>query len=144
MLRVPAYLPRDVLGPLIPWAQGYVKRLAAQTGAPLTELWDEAVTALLRASIHGDRVPGSAGSTIGGRYGQTAVRRACWRYTYALRPFSTRVAHRTHVPLDDIAPHELHAIVPDPETILVALETGLASGIGSGEHTRRARAARRA
>src|SRR5262249_6504566 len=95
---VPAYVPRELLGPLVPWSQRYVFRLAATTVASLDDLWDEALTALLRASMYGDPVPGACGNTIGGRYGQTAVRRACWRYV-----MRGSVGRPTPVPLEDAA-----------------------------------------
>src|SRR5262245_59022588 len=98
LVPVPAYVPRELLGPLVPWSQRYVFRLAATTGASLDDLWDEALTALLRATIHGDRVPGACGNTIGGHYGQTAVRRACWRYV-----MRGRLRRPTPVPLEDAA-----------------------------------------
>src|SRR5262245_52405116 len=133
MLRVPGYLPREVLGPLVPWAQGYVKRLAAKSHAPVTDLWDEAVTALLRASIHGERVPGICGNTIGGKYGQTAVRRACWRYV--MRAVATRPVHQSLTEFLEQGNRERNArgnAVPpmppalqdrlDPLTMLCALE----------------------
>src|SRR5262245_55956499 len=96
---VPAYVPRELLGPLVPWSQRYVFRLAAPTGGSLDDLWDEALTALLRATTHGDRVPvGACGNTIGGRYRQTALRRACWRYI-----MRGRLRRPTPVPLEDAA-----------------------------------------
>src|SRR5262249_42457116 len=51
-----------------------------------------------RPSIYGDPVPGACGNTIGGRYGQTAVRRACWRYV-----MRGRLRRPTPVPLEDAA-----------------------------------------
>src|SRR5215813_1033672 len=48
---VPGYVPRELLGPLVPWSQRYVFWLAATSGASLDDLWDEALTALLRATV---------------------------------------------------------------------------------------------
>ena len=113
---VPGYVPREFLGPLVPWSQRFVFRLAATTGASLDDLWDEALTALLRPTIHGDRVPGACGNTIGGRYGQTAVRRACWRYV-----MRGRVGRPTPVPLEDAAACP-ELTVPSAEAEVLARE----------------------
>ena len=104
---VPAYLPTDLVGHVLAWTYKYCHRTAGQHGVPLADLWDEAITALLRATLHGDLVHG----TIGTHYAQTAVRRACWRYV--LR------GHRHTVPLD-LEAHDQP--VPSPEMLLMALE----------------------
>jgi hypothetical protein len=52
---------------VLPWTRCHVARVAARYQASQDDLWDEAVTALLRAPMY----------LLDAR---TAVRRACWRY----------------------------------------------------------------
>ena len=70
---------------LLKWARCHVARVAQRYNVHLDDLWDETVTALLRAAINFDAakaepklIPGK--STPFGRYAATAVHRACWRY----------------------------------------------------------------
>jgi hypothetical protein len=68
--------------PLVPWTLRYVAAQASRHHLGIDDLWDEALTALLRVSLYADFV---SGNTTGGihprmHYAQTAVRRACWRY----------------------------------------------------------------
>jgi hypothetical protein len=72
---VPSYLPALVV-PLLPWARSHVQRVMRVNGLPAYDLWDETLTALLRASVYWqpDR------STTFRHYAQRAVNRACWRY----------------------------------------------------------------
>ena len=49
---MPAYLP-DVARAVLPWAVNHTRRVARRYPlASLEDLWDETVTALLRASVH--------------------------------------------------------------------------------------------
>jgi hypothetical protein len=74
---VPGYLPA-VVRPLVPWTQHYVATVARRRGLALHDLWDEAVTALLRVALYADFGTGRVDPRM--HYAQTAVRRACWRY----------------------------------------------------------------
>jgi hypothetical protein len=72
-LSVPAYIP-TVVCPVLPWARRHVARVAARYQASLDDLWDEAVTALLRAAVYYDAAAGAFGP-----YARTALHRACAR-----------------------------------------------------------------
>jgi len=74
VLRVPGYLP-EIARPLTFWAKRHCIQVSRRYHAPVTDLWDEALTALLRASLH-------YSSEIGpfAPYARTAIHRACWRY----------------------------------------------------------------
>jgi hypothetical protein len=101
---------------LVPWTQRYVAAQASRHHLGIDDLWDEALTALLRVSLYADFVSGNASGRIDPRmhYAQTAVRRACWRYVVrrALR-------HPPMVCLDLV--HS--AVAPSVEDELVARET---------------------
>jgi len=86
---VPAYVP-GVVQPVLRWTRRHVAHVAARYRASLANLWDEALTGLLRASIHWQPAVGAFGP-----YARTAVHRACWRYV--IRGQATQV--RT-VPLE--------------------------------------------
>ena len=102
---VPAYLPARVR-PVLPWTRHHVARVAVRYQATLADLWDEALTALLRAAVYyqpqdattysSDRYTKPLPDEQSFRYyAKIAVNRACWRYV--IRGQATRV--RT-VPLD--------------------------------------------
>src|SRR5262249_32766201 len=74
---VPGYLPSSVRK-VVPWARRHVARVAARYNLPPDDLWDEAITALIRASVYPDD-PGKIAGTKD-RYCQTAIHRACWHY----------------------------------------------------------------
>ena len=86
---VPAYVP-GVVQPVLRWTRRHVAHVAARYRASLADLWDEALTGLLRASIHWQPAVGAFGP-----HARTAVHRACWRYV--IRGQATQV--RT-VPLE--------------------------------------------
>ena len=71
---VPPYLPAPART-LLPWARRYVAITARRANVPLTDAWDEAITALVRASVY--FTPG-AGTFHA--YARTAVIRGLWRY----------------------------------------------------------------
>ena len=48
---VPAYLPA-LVRPVLPWTRRHVARVAVRYQATLADLWDEALTALLRAAVY--------------------------------------------------------------------------------------------
>jgi hypothetical protein len=105
--QVPSYLPPIAL-PVVPWTKHHVARLAKAPNLNASDLWDEAVTALLRATVYYDPASGPFPP-----YARTSVHRACWRYV-------VRGARRLppHLPY---AP-ELDALEASPEAILLALE----------------------
>jgi len=74
---VPSYLPAPVRR-VVPWARRHVARVASRYQVAIEDLWDEAITALVRASVYHDAPEQIAGTKD--RYCQTAVHRACWHY----------------------------------------------------------------
>ena len=104
---VPPYLP-PVARSLLPFARAYCRTAARRYHVPLTDCWDEALTALLRATLHFRPGPG----TFHG-YARTAIIRGLWRYC-------RRPALPPTVSLDAAPPTTL----PDIETLLIALEDG--------------------
>jgi hypothetical protein len=105
--------------PLVPWTQRYVAAQAARHHLGIDDLWDEALTALLRVSLYADFVSGNATGGIHPRmhYAQTAVRRACWRYVVR-----RALKHPPMVCLDLV--HS--AVAPSVEEELLAREALLA------------------
>jgi len=103
---VPAYLP-DATRAVLPFARRYCARAARSYGVPLADCWDEALTALLRASLHFRPGAGTFHA-----YARTAIVRGLWRY--CRRPVSGRPA----LGLDAVPP----ATLPDVETLLIAFE----------------------
>lgn len=125
-LPVPAYLPEDA-GPVLGWTKRHVAIVAARYGANLDDLWDEAVTALIRASIHFRPEPpaGKGGGRDGSpydpvkafsAYAKLAVHRACWRY--CIRGIRGKPALLS---LEGAA--ALTVPLPSPEEWLIAAET---------------------
>ena len=78
--------------PLLPWARQHVTRVMRRYHLPPHDLWDETITALIRASVH--YVP-CKGATFR-HYAQRAVNRACWRYVVASAVGAQRATGRTH------------------------------------------------
>ena len=87
---VPAYLPA-LVRPVLPWTRRHVARVAVRYQATLADLWDEALTALLRAAVYyqpqdattyrSDRYTKPLPDEQSFRYyAKIAVNRACWRY----------------------------------------------------------------
>jgi len=71
---VPPYLPAPART-ILPWARRYVAITARRAHVPLTDAWDEAITALVRASVYF-----SPGAGTFHAYAKTAVVRGLWRY----------------------------------------------------------------
>lgn len=71
---VPAYMPAVTLA-VIPWARQHVARVSARYRISRDDLWDEALTALLRAACHWQADVGTFGP-----YARTAIHRAMWRH----------------------------------------------------------------
>src|SRR5262249_13686367 len=92
---VPAYLP-ELAKEQVRWTRRHVLRVSVRYGVDLGDLWDESITALLRAALHYTPALGRFNS-----YAQTCVHRACWRYVVGparcagRRP--PRSSHRTPV-----------------------------------------------
>jgi hypothetical protein len=93
---------------VLPFARAYAAAAARRYQLPLADCWDEAITALIRASVHFR--PGAGRFHV---YARTAVIRGLWRY--CRRPARCRMA-----PIDTVPPGS----VPDVETLLIALEDG--------------------
>lgn len=77
--------------PILPWARRHVARVARRYHTGESDLWDETITALLRAAVYFDPIPpaGTGGGRDGsaynvakafGAYARLAINRACWRY----------------------------------------------------------------
>ena len=135
-LAAPGYLPSPARS-LLPWTRRHVARVAARYQASLADLWDEALTGLLRASIHWEPALGAFGS-----YGRTAIHRACWRYVIRGHEHDPRL-----VPLED-APLPLALAAPSAEdeaiareaprrTLLLGEHAALADARGDSDTTRR-------
>src|SRR5262249_29028700 len=97
------------------WARQHVARVSARYGVGIEDLWNEAITALLRVSIHrADNAHEIRGCD---HYCRTAVHRACWRYV--VRDHCRRQRHGTRVALDDVGEcRELTA--PSAEAEMIA------------------------
>lgn len=148
-LPVPGYLP-ELARAVIPWTRIHVAKTARRYPVSLEDLWDESISALIRAALHYDETKGAFAG-----YAHSAIHRACWRYCVSrvrdsardgcrrsLPPVFLPLAslHRPHPQSDGHAmiqaradldvpasPHDLAVlrdawIVPSPETILLALE----------------------
>jgi hypothetical protein len=87
---VPDYVPA-LVRPVLPWTRRHVERLTARCQASRDDLWDEALTALIRAAVYfKPQDPAEYRSTQYAQplptvksfryYAQLAVNRACWRY----------------------------------------------------------------
>jgi hypothetical protein len=73
-LGVPGYLP-PIARPLVSWMRQHVATVAARyTDTSLDELWDDAVSALLRAAVYHNADTGAFGP-----YARTCIHRACAR-----------------------------------------------------------------
>jgi Sigma-70 region 2 len=86
---VPDYMP-PLVRPVLPWARRHVAAVARRYGLGQHDLWDETLTALLRAAIYYTPETGAFAP-----YAHTAIHRACWRYVVrqvARRPPMTTLA----------------------------------------------------
>jgi DNA-directed RNA polymerase specialized sigma24 family protein len=114
---VPGYLPA-IARPVLPWARRHVAAVARRYHTGLDDLWDETITALLRAALHYDGVRPFAG------YAHTAIHRACWRYV------CRRIASRGQPLMLTIAP----SVVDDADEYAIHGTQGY-SRERRGEHT---------
>jgi hypothetical protein len=111
---IPDYVP-PLVRPVLPWARQHVARVSARYGVGIEDLWNEAITALLRVSIH--RADNAHEIRAGDHYCRTAVHRACWRYV--VRDHVRRERHGTHVALEDVA-QSVELTAPSAETEAIA------------------------
>jgi hypothetical protein len=108
--------------PVLPWTRRYVARVAVRYQATLADLWDEALTALLRAAVYyqpqdattyrSDRYTTPLPDAQSFRYyAKIAVNRACWRY--CLRGRRVRLVGLEEHPLKTAPSAEDEAIARD-------------------------------
>ena len=148
---VPGYLP-DRVRPVLPWTRHHVACVAVRYQATLADLWDEALTALLRAAVYyqpqdattyrSDRYTKPLPDAQSFRYyAKIAVNRACWRYCLRGR----------HVRLVGLEEHPVET-APSAEDEVIAREAArrawtlrehaeLAAARGDDDTTSRLRAA---
>jgi hypothetical protein len=108
---------------IVPWARRQVAKLSKSHPVDAGDLWDEAITALLRACVHFK--PGAGTFAV---YAKMCVTRGLWRYTLPTltvrqTPGSRkRGAHNgynlRHVSLEDVKDMS----VPSAEEIAIARE----------------------
>jgi hypothetical protein len=120
---VPSYLPPPART-LLPWTRRYVAGIAARAQVDPGDVWDEALAALLRASVFF-----KAGAGTFTRYAKCAVGRGTARYVQ--RPARRRHRHGPTVPLDD------PAAVP-----LLTVASAEAEAVGREQARQRARVLR--
>ena len=115
---VPAYLPARVR-PVLPWTRHHVARVAVRYQATLADLWDEALTALLRAAVYYQPQDAATYRSDGYTtplpdaqsfryYAKIAVNRACWRY--CLRGRRVRLVGLEEHPVEPVPSAEDEAI----------------------------------
>jgi DNA-directed RNA polymerase specialized sigma24 family protein len=132
---VPAYLPA-VVRPVLPWTRRHVARVSARYHASLDDLWDEALTGLLRTSIHWQPALGAFAP-----YACTAVHRACWRY--CLRGRRVRLVGLEEHPAETAPSAEDEAIAREAarRAWILREHAALAAARGDDDTTSRLRAA---
>jgi DNA-directed RNA polymerase specialized sigma24 family protein len=107
---VPDYMP-PLVRPVVPWARRHVAAVARRYGLGQHDLWDETLTALLRAAIY--YIPETGAFAP---YAHTAIHRACWRYVVrqvARRPPMTTLADVGECPELTAPSAEAEAIARD-------------------------------
>jgi hypothetical protein len=98
--------------PILPWARRHVRTVARRYHTSECDLWDEAISALLRAVLHF-----KPGANTFRAYAQLAIHRACWAAVriHAVRPYvpkgvgygPMRPPSAERISLDDAAALEL-------------------------------------
>jgi hypothetical protein len=144
---VPTYLPALVL-PVLPWTRRHVARVAVRYQATLADLWDEALTALLRAAVYyqpqdtttyrSDRYTKPLPDEQSFRYyAKIAVNRACWRYCLRGRP--VRLVGLEEHPLETAPSAEDEAIAREAAQrgLILRQHAALADARGDSDTTRR-------
>jgi len=148
---VPAYLPA-LVGPVLPWTRCHVARVAVRYQATLADLWDEALTALLRAAVYyqpqdattysSDRYTKPLPDEQSFRYyAKIAVNRACWRY--CLRGRRVRLVGLEEHPVETAPSAEDEAIAREAahRVLVLRQHAALADARGDDDTTSRLRAA---
>jgi len=148
---VPAYLPARVR-PVLPWTRHHVARVAVRYQATLADLWDEALTALLRAAVYyqpqdattyrSDRYTKPLPDAQSFRYyAKIAVNRACWRY--CLRGRRVRLVGLEESPVETAPSAEDEAIAREAahRVLVLRQHAALADARGDDDTTSRLRAA---
>jgi hypothetical protein len=146
---VPAYLPARVR-PVLPWTRRHVARIAVRSQATLADLWDEALTALLRAAVYyqpqdattyrSDRYTKPLPDAQSFRYyAKIAVNRACWRY--CLRGRRVRLVGLEDHPVETAPSAEDEAIAQEAarRAWILREHAALAAARGDTDTTRRLR-----
>jgi hypothetical protein len=111
---IPGYLP-PLVRPVLAWARQHVARVSARYAIGADDLWDEAVTGLLRVALYReDNAQDIRGCD---HYCRTAVHRAGWRYV--VRDHVRRQRHGTRVALEDVAESAEHT-APSAEAEAIA------------------------
>ena len=147
---VPAYLPARVR-PVLPWTRRHVARVAVRYQATLADLWDEALTALLRAAVYyqpqdattyrSDRYTKPLPDEQSFRYyAKIAVSRACWRY--CLRSRRVRLVGLEEHPVEAAPSAEDEAIAREAahRALVLRQHAALADARGDGDTASRLRA----
>ena len=148
---VPAYLPARVR-PVLPWTRRHVARVAVRYQATLADLWDEALTALLRAAVYyqpqdattyrSDRYTKPLPDEHSFRYyAKIAVNRACWRY--CLRGRRVRLVGLEEHPVESAPSAEDEAIAREAarRAWILREHAELAAARGDSDTASRLRAA---
>ena len=148
---VPAYLPA-LVRPVLPWTRRHVARVAVRYQTTLADLWDEALTVLLRAAVYyqpqdastyrSDRYPKPLPDAQSFRYyAKIAVNRACWRY--CLRGRRVRLVGLEEHPVETAPSAEDEAIAREAaRRAWILLEhAALADARGDSDTASRLRAA---
>ena len=122
--------------PVLPWTRRHVARVAVRYQATLADLWDEALTGLLRTSIHWQPALGAFAP-----YACTAVHRACWRY--CLRGRRVRLVGLEEHPVETAPSAEDEAIAREAahRVLVLRQHAALADARGDDDTTSRLRAA---
>ena len=148
---VPGYLP-DRVRPVLPWTRHHVACVAVRYQATLADLWDEALTALLRAAVYyqpqdattyrSDRYTKPLPDAQSFRYyAKIAVNRACWRY--CLRGRRVRLVGLEEHPAETAPSAEDEAIAREAahRVLVLRQHAALADARGDDDTTSRLRAA---
>jgi len=111
---VPVYLPAPCAS-VLPWARRHAAVVAARAHVPPTDVWDEAITALVRAAVFF-----RPGAGTFHRYAQIAVTRGLWRYV--TRAARTQQRRGTPLPFEGEATMLPALTVPSAEEEACARE----------------------
>ena len=148
---VPDYVPA-LVRPVLPWTRRHVARVAVRYQATLADLWDEALTALLRAAVYYQPQDAATYRSDGYTtplpdaqsfryYAKIAVNRACWRY--CLRGRRVRLVGLEKHPVETAPSAEDEAIAREAahRALVLRQHAALADARGDDDTTSRLRAA---